>query len=76
MGAQQVRSLIERFLELMREAAFADQILTVEELMQLKRAAYNSQITLEDVPKPLLARVSPQVSFLQAVLVHSVHGGQ
>jgi hypothetical protein len=39
MGAQQVRSLNERFLELMREAAFADQILTVEELTQLKRAA-------------------------------------
>jgi len=39
MGAQQVRGLNERFLELMREAAFADQILTVEELIQLKRAA-------------------------------------
>src|SRR4051794_37847470 len=38
-GAQQVRGLNERFLELMREAAFADQILTVEELTQLKRAA-------------------------------------
>jgi DNA polymerase III epsilon subunit-like protein len=39
MGAEQVRSLNERFLEMMREAAFSDQILTVEELSVLKRAA-------------------------------------
>ena len=39
MGAEQVRGLNERFLEMMREAAFADQVLTVGELTELKRAA-------------------------------------
>jgi DNA polymerase-3 subunit epsilon len=39
MGAEQVRGLNERFLELMREAAFADNVLTAGELIQLKRAA-------------------------------------
>lgn len=39
MGAEQVRGLNERFLEMMREAAFSDQILTVEELAILKRTA-------------------------------------
>jgi hypothetical protein len=35
MGAEQARGLNERFLEMMREAAFSDQILTVEELRVL-----------------------------------------
>lgn len=39
MGAEQVRGLNERFLEMMREAAFADQVLTAGELAELKRAA-------------------------------------
>jgi hypothetical protein len=39
MGAEQVRGLNERFLEMMREAAFADQVLTVGELTELRRAA-------------------------------------
>lgn len=39
MGAEQVRGLNERFLELMREAAFADNELTAGELTELKRAA-------------------------------------
>lgn len=39
MGAEQVRGLNERFLEMMREAAFADQVVTVGELAQLRRAA-------------------------------------
>ncbi|WP_445154535.1 3'-5' exonuclease [Arthrobacter sp. Hor0625] len=39
MGAEQVRDLNERFLELMREAAFADDVLTAEELTELKRSA-------------------------------------
>lgn len=39
MGAEQVRCLNERFLEVMREAAFADQVLTAAELVELKRAA-------------------------------------
>ncbi|MBT2248217.1 hypothetical protein JHV56_05825 [Arthrobacter sp. BHU FT2] len=39
MGAEQVRGLNERFLEMMREAAFADQVLTAAELVELKRAA-------------------------------------
>lgn len=39
MGAEQVRGLNERFLEMMREAAFADQILTSEELAVLNRTA-------------------------------------
>ncbi|MDQ0826069.1 DNA polymerase III epsilon subunit-like protein [Arthrobacter sp. B2I5] len=39
MGAEQVRGLNERFLEMMREAAFADQVLTTGELTELKRAA-------------------------------------
>lgn len=39
MGAEQVRGLNERFLEMMREAAFSDEVLTVEELVELKRAA-------------------------------------
>lgn len=38
-GAEQIRGLNERFLELMREAAFADQVLTVRELTALRRAA-------------------------------------
>lgn len=40
MGAEQVRGLNERFLEMMREAAFADQVLTATELLELKQAAY------------------------------------
>ena len=39
MGAEQVRGLNERFLQMMREAAFADQVLTPGELAELKRAA-------------------------------------
>jgi DNA polymerase-3 subunit epsilon len=39
MGAEQVRGLNERFLEMMREAAFADRVLTVGELTELGRAA-------------------------------------
>jgi DNA polymerase III epsilon subunit-like protein len=39
MGAEQVRGLNERFLELMREAAFADDVLTAGELTELNRAA-------------------------------------
>jgi hypothetical protein len=36
MGADQVRGLNERFLEMMREAAFADQVLTMGELMEFR----------------------------------------
>lgn len=39
MGAKQVRGLNEQFLELMREAVFADNVLTAGELSELKRAA-------------------------------------
>jgi DNA polymerase-3 subunit epsilon len=39
MGAEQVRGLNERFLELMREAALADNVLTAGELTELQRAA-------------------------------------
>lgn len=39
MGAAQVRGLNERFLEMMREAALADHILTSTELADLNRAA-------------------------------------
>jgi DNA polymerase-3 subunit epsilon len=39
MSAEQVRGLNERFLEMMRKAAFADQDLTAGELAELKRAA-------------------------------------
>lgn len=40
MGAEQFRGLKERFLETMREAAFADQVLRVGELTDLRRAAH------------------------------------
>lgn len=39
MGAAQVRGLNERFLEMMREAALSDQILTPGELTELNRTA-------------------------------------
>ncbi|WP_193312810.1 3'-5' exonuclease [Georgenia subflava] len=39
MGAPQVAALNERFLEMMREAALADQVLTKTELRELTRAA-------------------------------------
>lgn len=39
MGATQVTALHERFLESMREAAFADDVLTAAELRQLQRSA-------------------------------------
>lgn len=39
MGTAQLRGLNERFLEMMREAALSDQILTSEKLADLNRAA-------------------------------------
>lgn len=39
MGGAQVRGLNERFLEMMREAAFSDQVLTQDELRVPKRTA-------------------------------------
>lgn len=39
MGAQQVQNLNERFLELMREAAFEDDVLTSGELTAMNKAA-------------------------------------
>ncbi|MGN7250957.1 hypothetical protein [Arthrobacter sp. SAFR-014] len=70
MGATQVRGLNERFLEMMREAALSDQILTSAELTDLNRTAsvlgaptyfYDLRITLDVPPSSESAadRVTP-----------------